>query len=273
MIQENIQRAPKRKRREKAPVAWIEPRRRGGPDLNAREVSKILQFSVQRVNELAKIGPERNGLPAYINLGDGWQRKTGPHTGVEMFFYRSDVEEWEKKHPLLPKETREEKPSYTEQEKALVLAEAAKIADPKTGAVSRTQLFARLRFQPETIIRGKGGLTGEPRQEEGLGSAIWQESRWAVMRAILDDAGIPSEKSGRRAGAKRQYKTVLKWYVIENGNILMEADSYLAARRRVLAKCNDNRKRPTIKRANHGLYHYISPGKKSYWISNDPNFK
>ena len=271
MIQENI-RAAKRKRRKKAPVAWIEPRRRGGPELNAKEVASMLDYSVQRVNELANIGPELDGLPAYINLGDGWQRKTGPHTGVEMFFYKADVDAWEKKHPLLPKEIRNEKPSYTEQEKSLVLTEAAKIAN-ETGAVSRTQLFARLRFQPETIRKGRGGLTGESRQEPGLGSAIWQESRWAVMRAILDDAGIPSEKSGRRAGAKRQYKASLKWYVFEDGKIIDDADGYLAARAECLKRCSDRRKRPTIKRVNHGLYHYISPSKRSYWISNDPNFK
>lgn len=270
MIQENI-RAAKRTRRQKAPVIWIEPRRRGGPELNAQSVASMLGFSVQRVNDLAKKGPERDGLAAYINV-NGWQRKTGPHSGADMYFYLSDVQEWEAKHPLLPKETRE-KPTYTEQEKALVLAEAAKIADPETGAVSRTQLFARLRFKPETISKGRGGLTGETRQEPGLGSAIWQEGRWSVMRAILDDAGVLSEKSGRRAGAKRQYRAAIKWYVIENGNILMEADSYLAARRLALAKCNDSRKRPTMKRVNHGLYNYIPPDKKSYWISNDPDFK
>ena len=186
-----------RKRRQTTNIEWREPDRDGrGPSLTTEAVAKRLQTTSQRIKDLTIIGPEKDGLPGYINLGEAWERKIGKgHGGIQIFYYPEDIQAWDKKHPI-----REEKnrlsTSYTDEEKATVLAEAEKIKNER-GQVSRSKLFLRLRYEPESIEKRRGGIPASkrpkaiPRTDEGYGPLFWNEKTWGRMKQILDDAEIP----------------------------------------------------------------------------------
>lgn len=269
--------------RRKPGVQWKEPKRRGGPEWTAIQVADYLKISTERVMKLARIGPERDGLAAYVNVGKGWERRNGQKS--KLGFYPEDVIKWGQDHPIIALEspeyselekqtllheakllkeetgmisrvtlmerlryTPETIPSpdttrgnwqhsakakrprnepgygidvwgsrkirtakvdailadtglsvqeYTELEKEVVLREAEAIRDPQTGAVPRSQLMERLRFDP---------VTGEPRQEPGYGTKVWYDRRRPIFIAILDDAGIPAQTGGRPKRTKTSAK-------------------------------------------------------------------
>lgn len=186
-----------RARRRPGEIAWKEPRRSGGPELTATQVAKMLDLSTERVKDLAIFGPERDGLPGYINVGNGWERKHGSgYPGVQIMFYKKDVDDWGDRHQVIQKEY--EPPVYSEAEKRIVLQEAELIRD-SNGAVNRQELFNRLRYIPGTVRKHEGvkRLKGEPRTDQGYGPDVWHERTRDVMTAILNDANIPPAKSGR----------------------------------------------------------------------------
>lgn len=279
---------------------WKEPKRRGGPEWTSKQVAAYLKISTERVMKLARIGPEGDGLAAYVNVGKGWERRNGQKS--KLGFYPEDVIKWGQEHPIqvmesseyselekqtllheakllkeetgmisrvtlmerlrydpktLNSDTKAKRPrnepgygiarweggnnpcnhekaiktglrtcskcearrvevwgsrkirtakvdailaatgltvqEYTELEKEVVLREAEAIRDPVTGAVPRSQLMERLRYDPET---------GAPRTEPGYGTKVWYDRRRPIFIAILDDAGIPAQTGGRPKRAK-----------------------------------------------------------------------
>lgn len=186
-----------RARRQPGVMQWREPKRAGGPDLTVSQVAKMLDLSTERVKDLAIFGPERDGLPGYINVGNGWERKHGAgYPGVQVMFYKRDIDDWASRHEVIQKEY--DPPAYSEAEKRIVLEEAAKIKD-ENGAVNRRELFNRLRYVPGTVRKQEGvkRLKGDPRTEPGYGPEVWHERTRPIMTAILNDAGIAPADAGR----------------------------------------------------------------------------
>lgn len=165
---------------------WKEPKRRGGPSMSTRAVVRELGYStVESVHILVRRGPENDGLAGYIPApdGNGWQRKQVPTpeeraamkaagtpyipaSGVEVMFYREDVEAWKKAHPVRLRSDYSDV-VYTDEQKALVLAEAEKLKSEE-GHVTRTRLLERLYKIDKS----------------------WNDRKYRVLRKILEDNGI-----------------------------------------------------------------------------------
>ncbi len=191
---------PRRKRQART---WQEPKRKtNAPTMTARAVAKMLQFSsVESVHILARRGPERDGLPSYVPApnGIGWTRKffipkeergAGYKrlSGVQLMFYPEDIQDWKDRHPFME---RDQAPiPYTEDERLIVLLEAALIRDPATGTVNRTLLMHNLAYERGTGNHKKK-LAGLPRTDEGYGPSLWNARTYKKIKQILDDAGIP----------------------------------------------------------------------------------
>lgn len=165
-------------------IAWKEPNRRGkGPTLTTEEVAKRLNLSVERVRRLVLIGPELDGLPAYVAVGAKWEIRKGYHGTRQTMFYPEDIETWDKTHPV---SLRSERVSYTDSQKSFVLAEAEKLRQ-SDGSVMRSVL----RHQLAQERPGEGWAT---------------KGKYAVIKQILDDAGIRTGEKTPQARPHRQYR-------------------------------------------------------------------
>jgi hypothetical protein len=100
-------------------------------------------ISDESVKVYARYGPEKGGFPAYIpsKNGHGWERKTRPVPGIQLFFYEEDILNW--KATRKPKEQHREPVHYDEAERLYVLLEAMKFQDSQ-GRVHRTKLYKHL---------------------------------------------------------------------------------------------------------------------------------
>ncbi|SRR5579885_1445702 len=164
---------------------WKEPKRKGSPSMTAEAVRRQLGYrSLESIHNLVKLGPEHDGLAGYIPADDGigWQRVTQEHGGVQTFFYPEDVEEWDRKHPIIEKDN--EPVSYSDLEKRVVLEEAEKIKRPD-GSVYRKELRERL----AKLSTGWGTST-----------------RYRMIKQILDDAGIPVPPKTPKTEHRRKYR-------------------------------------------------------------------
>lgn len=191
---------PRQKRQART---WHEPkgRKHAAPSMTAKAVAHALGFSsVESVHILARRGPERDGLPAYVPTasGIGWTRKIfipkeereagyKRLSGVQLMFHADDVEAWRLAHPFVERDGAPV--PYTAEERAIVLAEAELIKDPENGTVNRTLLMHNLAYE-----RGTGNpkkkLPGIPRMEFGFGPSAWNARTYKKIKQILDDAGI-----------------------------------------------------------------------------------
>jgi hypothetical protein len=157
-------------------TVWKEPKRRGGPTLTVKEVTKRLGYrQIISVIELVNLGPHHGGLPGYVNAGSGWELHSEVKKGKGVFFYEEDIEAWDSANPRV--ETKKERSQeisyiteYDEQMKNEVLELAEQMKDAK-GRVNRRALLKAL--------------------NEKYGPGRWHRWYYSVMKKILDENGYP----------------------------------------------------------------------------------
>jgi hypothetical protein len=108
------------------------------------------------------------------------------HSGTQIMFYRDDVEEWAKKHPVLAEQRA--KVEYSQDEHDLVMSEYDKLKNPD-GSVYRSKLYNHL--------------------QRKYGIHTWNTRTYRKLKQILDDEGIklPPEMK-HSTSARRRYRAV-----------------------------------------------------------------